>query len=163
MHFPDSSASYDFGGSISHSYHNIYPSSLTPYSANRFQEAKPTLPTNLPQTPINNLTTHAATCHVSSATTDTAERKTAPLLANLPLGPPPFKLMESEIKNYITKRKDPSSLLQYELSWEEFVEFRELAKKSVPGWEKLKYVIELVNFPFDCCISLEPVWITKRI
>jgi hypothetical protein len=67
------------------------------------------------------------------------EPETSALSANvstLPL----FETMKSEIKSYITDRKELSSL-KYELSWEEFLAFREQAKESVPGWEKLKYVI----------------------
>jgi len=162
MQFPDPSASYDFGGSISHSYHNIYPSSLTRYSATRFQDYNDA---TFPKAPIiGNVTTHAATPHpVSSVSTPKvhiAKAETPPLSANV--SSELFQSMESDINNYITKRKGPSSFLQYKLSWEEFLEFREQAKNSVPGWEKLKYVIALIEFPHDC-IDLKPVWITKRI
>jgi hypothetical protein len=48
--------------------------------------------------------------------------------------------MKASIKSYIADRK-PLIPLKYDLSWEEFVAFREEAKESVPGWEKLSYVI----------------------
>jgi hypothetical protein len=149
MHqFPDSFGHHPFGGSSYHSYPSMsspQSSSFTRYSPNRLHEyCAPTQTIRSPKAPkIDNLTTHAQTpCPVSHAATPEvhiAEPKTSASSANLSRLPL-FETMKSDLKCYITNGKGLDRL-QYELSWEEFVAFREEAKESVPGWEKLKYVI----------------------
>ena len=148
---PKFSGPYPFGGSPCPSFHSIPSAHTSGYSANRFQEYYGGTQTrSSSKTPITgDLTSHVA---ISRPVSDSSvpkihisERSSSPVSANIPSRPPLFESMESDIKSYITNRKDLVRQLQYELSWEEFLEFREHANKSVPGWEKLRYVITLVK------------------
>ena len=165
--FPDCPQPYHFGAPTSHSAHSMSPSSVTGYSPNRFHEYHGAIrAVSATKAPIiGNLTTLAPTSRpVSRAPTPkvhTAEHKTSSSSANVPPASVPlFESLESDIKSYITSNKDLSRPLQYELSWEDFLSFREQAKKSVPGWEKLQYVIALIRFLCQC-IDLPRVLITR--
>jgi len=48
--------------------------------------------------------------------------------------------MESQIQTYINKRNPPRPLELEGLSWDQFVQLRDNAKLSIPGWNKLKYL-----------------------
>lgn len=153
MHqFSDFSEPYRPGGSSYHGYHsNFSPqsSSFTGYSANRLHEYHGAArTTRSPKAPnIENLTMHTPTPSpypVSPATTpgvSIPEPQISPpsTQTNIP-SISRFEDMKASIKSYIADRK-PLIPLKYDLSWEEFVAFREEAKESVPGWEKLSYVI----------------------
>lgn len=153
------------GGSAYHSYHTISPSFPTSYSGNFFHDYHRPITTSKAPT-VRNVTTQAANRPlVSRATTskilmEPQAGSSAPS-ANVSASPNLFATMESEIKSYISKEKDLCSGLKYELSLEEFQAFREEAKKSLPGWEKLKYVIIWIQYP--CHTDFNTVSITKVI
>jgi hypothetical protein len=133
------SGNHDFGGSGYHSYPNISLSSLSPYSSNCYRGR--TRMTNTQRSSIS-LTTHAA---ASRPLLLPKEHKSFPQSPDVPSKPSLFTAMKSEVKSYITTEKDCDAHLRYELSWEDFVAFREEAKKSLPGWEKLRYIITFAN------------------
>jgi hypothetical protein len=141
--FPYSSGPRSFGGSSYHSMSPLQSSSFTGYSTTQLHHDATRTIWSAKSPNIGNLTARKPTIpSVSQANTPEvfiAEPETRPLSANVSTLPR-FETMKSEIKSYITDRKELSSL-KYALSWEEFLAFREEAKESVPGWQKLKYVI----------------------
>jgi hypothetical protein len=55
-----------------------------------------------------------------------------------------LEAMHSQVISYSFK-KDSSSPLEFEgISWNQFVMFRENAKKEIPGWDKLKYIMSII-------------------